>query len=353
MAAIQDKLRSYIQDKRVSGLYRLPSERDLASQLNCSRLTISKAMAHLAGEGLIERRHGSGTYIVENSRENKTYNIGICLRNAYHSNEQHFLKMVREVSRAAESQNLHLQIFDNLYEQFDRNPSANSLIKSIDAGVLDGLLMISRMPVEIIARLKGKIPLAAVNFNAFGYMNVPSVCCDYFQAGFIAADYLIRKGHKRIAYYPGQFPDHPEAQMHTSALRAAFMAHGLGSWDAGYTCPFSERPSEAERFSAFLRQTAATAVFCRNDIMSAVCIRMLRELGGRVPDDISIIGQGDYSWGGQPDVPLTTIDTKLDEACGIGLELIRKLAHGDKDVPNITTLTPTLLERASVRNLNA
>lgn len=43
----------------------LPSERDLASQLQTARSTVRQALAELVTEGRLERRHGSGTYVAE------------------------------------------------------------------------------------------------------------------------------------------------------------------------------------------------------------------------------------------------------------------------------------------------
>ncbi len=40
----------------------LPSEPDLAHRTQLSRTTVRRALARLAAEGMIERRHGSGTY---------------------------------------------------------------------------------------------------------------------------------------------------------------------------------------------------------------------------------------------------------------------------------------------------
>jgi DNA-binding GntR family transcriptional regulator len=42
---------------------RLPSERDLSSRWGVARMTLRHAMDDLVLEGLVERRHGSGTYV--------------------------------------------------------------------------------------------------------------------------------------------------------------------------------------------------------------------------------------------------------------------------------------------------
>jgi GntR family transcriptional regulator len=43
---------------------RLPSERELSQRWGVARMTIRSAMDGLVAEGLVERRHGSGTYVV-------------------------------------------------------------------------------------------------------------------------------------------------------------------------------------------------------------------------------------------------------------------------------------------------
>jgi GntR family transcriptional regulator len=43
---------------------RLPSERELSARWRVARMTIRRATESLVAEGLVERRHGSGTYVV-------------------------------------------------------------------------------------------------------------------------------------------------------------------------------------------------------------------------------------------------------------------------------------------------
>ncbi len=44
---------------------RIPSERDLATQWGVARMTARKAIETLTGEGWLDRRHGSGTYVAQ------------------------------------------------------------------------------------------------------------------------------------------------------------------------------------------------------------------------------------------------------------------------------------------------
>lgn len=52
-----------IRERRLPPGSALPSERQLAEDLDLSRMTVRRAMEELAGTGLIEKRQGSGTYV--------------------------------------------------------------------------------------------------------------------------------------------------------------------------------------------------------------------------------------------------------------------------------------------------
>lgn len=56
-----------IEGKILSGIWapgtRIPYEVDLATQYDCSRMTVNKVLTHLANAGLIERRRKAGTYV--------------------------------------------------------------------------------------------------------------------------------------------------------------------------------------------------------------------------------------------------------------------------------------------------
>lgn len=45
--------------------FKLPSERELVEQFKYARMTVRRALQELQAEGLIERRHGSGSYVAD------------------------------------------------------------------------------------------------------------------------------------------------------------------------------------------------------------------------------------------------------------------------------------------------
>lgn len=60
---LQQALREAIEKRILSPDDALPSERQLAADLNVSRITVRKAIDGLADEGLLERRQGAGNFV--------------------------------------------------------------------------------------------------------------------------------------------------------------------------------------------------------------------------------------------------------------------------------------------------
>jgi GntR family transcriptional regulator len=70
---LQRALREAIEDKRLASDSALPPERDIATDFGVSRITVRKALDALAGEGLIRRQHGAGTFVA--ARVEKSFSM--------------------------------------------------------------------------------------------------------------------------------------------------------------------------------------------------------------------------------------------------------------------------------------
>lgn len=64
---VLDRLRSYVAEGGLGAGDRLPAERDLAQRLGVSRASVKQAIVVLEVQGLVEVRHGGGTYLVKGS----------------------------------------------------------------------------------------------------------------------------------------------------------------------------------------------------------------------------------------------------------------------------------------------
>jgi GntR family transcriptional regulator len=67
---LQRSLRDAIERRLLGPDDALPAERDLATELDVSRITVRKAIDGLVSEGLLTRRHGSGTFVCARVEKN-------------------------------------------------------------------------------------------------------------------------------------------------------------------------------------------------------------------------------------------------------------------------------------------
>ena len=64
---VLERLREYVAEADLHAGDRLPAERDLAARLGVSRASVKQAIVVLEVQGLVEARHGGGTYLVRDT----------------------------------------------------------------------------------------------------------------------------------------------------------------------------------------------------------------------------------------------------------------------------------------------
>ncbi|MDX8147593.1 FadR/GntR family transcriptional regulator [Lentzea sp. BCCO 10_0061] len=64
---VLERLRAHVVEAGLSAGDRLPAERDLAASLGVSRASVKQAIVVLEVQGLVEARHGGGTYLVRDT----------------------------------------------------------------------------------------------------------------------------------------------------------------------------------------------------------------------------------------------------------------------------------------------
>jgi LacI family transcriptional regulator len=121
----------------------------------------------------------------------------------------------------------------------------------------------------------------------------PSVIPGEVAGGHMATNALIEAGHRRIAHITGEMwmdAARDRLKGYREALATADIPYDQdlvveGNWlpSAGY---------EGTRALMSL-PNPPTAIFCCNDRMAVGCYEALKELGLRIPDDVSVIGYDD------------------------------------------------------------
>lgn len=120
-ARIQEYISELVLTGKLKPEAKIQSEREFSDELGVSRMTVRKALTELVNEGLLERRHGSGTYVAKpkvtyESREMVNYTQAMLARNISTSSQLIEFDEIVASRRLAET--LHIEIGDPIYRVF-------------------------------------------------------------------------------------------------------------------------------------------------------------------------------------------------------------------------------------------
>ena len=121
----------------------------------------------------------------------------------------------------------------------------------------------------------------------------PSRTTDDVDASRKMTEYLLSLGHTRIGVIKGD-PTHPSSGARLTgfldALKAAGVSHSPDLVEQGF---YTYESGLAAARKLLDRPDRPTAIFAQNDDMAAAAIMAARDLGLKVPDDLSISGFDD------------------------------------------------------------
>ncbi|MXN64033.1 substrate-binding domain-containing protein [Stappia sp. GBMRC 2046] len=157
---------------------------------------------------------------------------------------------------------------------------------------------------------------------------LPSILPGELLGGRTATEHLIRAGRRRIALINGQHG------IDASRDRLRGYRQALSSADIPYdpelVYPGNWEPSAGyEGTMQLMRQdNPPDGIFCANDMMALGCYDALKELGLRIPDDISVVGFDDREVAQFMRPPLTTLVLPHYEMGAVAAELLLDIAGG-------------------------
>lgn len=197
---------------------------------------------------------------------------------------------------------------------------------------VDGIALIGLDHSEDTYKLfkSQNVPVIAV----WSYSETSRISCigsDNREAGQLAARHILSLGHRRIGFI---FPPTTE----NDRARGRFEAARDVLHDAGIECPdtwavqslYSIAYSKAACLELLERNLSLTALICGNDVIAQGAIAAALEMGLRIPQDISIIGIGDFVGSGDMFPALTTIRIPAQEiGARAGQNLVQSIADLD------------------------
>lgn len=297
-----------IKDGIASGRYRhgdrLPTEAELQETFGVSRITVKKAMELLGEDSLIERFPGKGTFVclqeepapLSRPAAGRRPVIGVVMSDFSSDFGQHFLQ---GVSEEANRQGCGLMVglcYSSLNEE-------SAIIDRMLGNGVDGIVAMAMHSEQginagIVNSAMNGFPLVLADRYLEG-IPLPYVGSDHADAAFKATQYLFSLGHKNI----GLISSAPTTTAITERESGYMKSYAMTKYQVypSYLLPDirSSMPGQmtqenirrdVERVKSYFRDNPEiTALLCIDYNIMKVCETAAREMGMRIPEDLSLV----------------------------------------------------------------
>ena len=177
-----------------------------------------------------------------------------------------------------------------------------------------------------------------------------AVAVDDVLGGQLAAEHLLDRGHRRIAFVGGSSGLPQVQERHAGVDRALRDAAGP---DVALTvfAPDTLTVAAGREAGAQILGVAAsrrpTAVVCANDLIALGMLQEMVRHGVRVPDELAIVGYDDIEFASAAAVPLTSVRKPRQELGRRAAQLLLDEARGIDHVHEQPVFKPVLVVRES------
>lgn len=325
---------------------KLPTERELAAKYRVSLVTVRRAIDELEQKQFVQRRQGSGTYVIDRRTLEKHYSIALAVPAEADSVFYTVLagRIEPELRRLGhEAQLLVVEDAEALLKTF-RNRGIRP-----DAVVVCGFL------VGHLQLAEAGIPYVIAGGE--GYQCADNVAFDLRAGVRNAVSYLIRLGHRRILFLSNLdercelatrinrefvFEMSSRYQGYCDALLAA----GIPI-DRARVLPVGVTKRNSYQMMKRLLASGtfdSTAIFASTDMLAEGAATALAEAGIAIPEQVSLIGCDNIADERELLLPLTSLDLRLDDVAGAALRLLlERIDHPAEQEYRSVVLIPRLV----------
>ena len=219
-----------------------------------------------------------------------------------------------------------------------------------DSRKADGIILLGYGDYELYRARLEQLVRQGTHFVRWGAVDAESlgttIGCDNVAGGRDAAQHLIERGRRRIAFLGDASGHYPELRDRYRGLYEVLEERGLAADPTLQVDALTIEDSGYEAARRLLdRDIGFDAIFAASDMIALGALRALAEAGLRVPEDVAVVGFDDIPAAGLSHPPLTTIAQDYRRAGEMLVDtLIRQIARKPTDT---MLLAPTLVVRGS------
>lgn len=353
-----ERIRIDISEQILSGTYqvsdKLPTESELMELYEVSRFTVRRAIDELEKDNFVYRIQGAGIFVNDwkNKPKQQIQNKTIGLIST-HIADYIFPNIISGIDNYISAYGYSILIADT-----QNNPEKErKSLTNLSANQLSGFIIEptksarNNLNKNMYDNMKAMdIPMLSINAT-YDDLDIPYLVMDDVKTGEMATNYLISKGHQRIV---GIFKvDDKQGVDRMNGFIKAYQDHPEISNMGDIMMYQTEEKIDNifKKLHTMLTRSkyAPTAIICYHDQLAIQIMNFAKEIGLKIPEDISIIGVDDYPFSNYTNPRLTTIRHPQEkmgfDAGKMIIEMINK-----QDVRS-KVYEPELIERDSVLEL--
>ncbi|HLV03355.1 LacI family DNA-binding transcriptional regulator [uncultured Georgenia sp.] len=320
---------------------------DVARTAGVSVATVSKVINGRYGvaaatservQEVIERLGYESSLVARSLRSRRTNVLGILVAEF----EPFSTEILKGASRAVAGTGFDLLAYSGAAHGGGDVGWERRSLSRLSGTLIDGAVLVTPTVVEV----RDDVPVVAIDPHR-GPSGIATVDADNDAGAVLATAHLIALGHRRIGFLGGR-PDLESSRQREEGFRSAMAAAGLPVDPAlvrvgGYKREGADRPAH----ELLARPDRPTAVFAANDLMALATIDAARDVGLRVPQDLSVVGFDDVPEAVAATPPLTTVAQPIQQMGAEAIGLLVELVAGREVATEHVRLPTRLVERGS------
>ena len=347
----------YYRDKILSGEMkygeRLPTEQEMGEMFSVSRHTVRQSILELEKQGYIYREKSKGAFVDKLDKDKKSKSKMIIVITTYVS-EYIFPFLIKGIEEVLSKNGYDILLLSTNNE---KEKEREQLKKLLEYDVVGAIIeptasALGNTNIDYYKEIsKNNIPYLMIN-AAYDKEKQSYVSIDDEKGGYKICKYLIQLGHKKIA---GLFKedDIPGIERKKGYLKA--LEENNIEVDSTIIGKFKtfEEDFYVDGFTKSLlsKNDRPTAIFCYNDRVAMKVIKVAKELGIRIPEDLSVVGyDNDETISNALDCGITTISHPKEELGKKAAEMLLSLINKEQTKADYI-FEPEIIVRNSTKSI--
>lgn len=214
----------------------------------------------------------------------------------------------------------------------------------------EGSIVSRKIPEPVIKKYhENNIPFIYIG-NIHQGTKENAVIADNYKGGYLATEYLIKSGHKKIAHISHDMDTVSSPNRLEGYLQALKDNNINVNKDLILECS-SKNERKVHKKMESIENIDYTALFAGSDHRAIIALDYYRKKGIKIPDEVSVIGFDNIDMPPYIGYELTTINVNKTKIGKKAIDLMNELLKSPDQEPQIITTNVSLVERQTCRKI--